>query len=574
MTRGMASKPALCICIILLVTIVRLSNQNYPLAAISNNDQTLYSFATATRKNINDNTYSPIGSSGNSDLECPRHHRSNSSISFIPPEQLNKDIYSGMWWQSINATLETAYANSKRREDVTFLSFGNAKRNGHRVLSTVDWLDLNVEHLSKYVKHFNGWSSDVGELMQQRVAEILERYIAKSKETCHRQERFGSSSSADATTAVHTAASSTIALLPLYIGSDTHTYANKLTVLQLTATVASLWNVGVPRAVVVGASNNEREAVTQMKRLLQEHLKEWPMEVEYVQLDETLYVKPTTGILNVPVEAMVQFQRALRQSTSMHLPGDGAPTNRTAAAINEDTVVSWLGAKHHPPSRWKHVYFSEPDLILHVRPDVLPLLSDALHEGHLLAAHRLNPLPHMRQFHDIYGTLRKNNATASPVVEGAVAAADSARSKTGKARSKSKKNAASFSVPKDAVDKERSRMEGKLLPDQARFAAFHSLDPLRSGDACCDQGKFFPPNRDQPDRGIKARRQGGCFSTWETCGFANHGNHADWAGVLEQHAMLVMVPFVALERGGTGLPLVHAGQRACTPKRGPGASCP
>ena len=63
------------------------------------------------------------------------------------------------------------------------------------------------------------------------------------------------------------------------------------------------------------------------------------------------------------------------------------------------TTSAWLG---EDPSRWRHVYFTEPDLILHVRPGILPRLVDELEKGSVvLAPHRLNPLPHLRQFADV-----------------------------------------------------------------------------------------------------------------------------------------------------------------------------
>ena len=153
--------------------------------------------------------------------------------------------------------------------------------------------------------------------------------------------------------------------------------------------------------------------------------------------------------MNVPRAAMVRFQMAIRQYRRMKEEGNN----------NYDTLISsWLGAD---PSRWQHIYFTEPDLLLHIRPEAVPLLSDELKKGNLLTAHRLNPIPHIQQFYDMY------------------------------------KNASSSIAAK---------MEGQLLPNMANFAAIHQLDEV-SGDACCDQGKNYPSNRDDPSKLFPARKK-------------------------------------------------------------------
>ena len=151
-------------------------------------------------------------------------------------------LYSGTWWQSIDTMLQINYSRVRYLEEVTFLSF----------LKAVDWLDLSVEHLSKYVKHFdNKWGGN--DAMLKRLEEILLQYIDKAKQHyCHHVAV--STSSNDTQSPIE----STIAILPIRIDSKmagTH-HQSRFIMLQLSATVASLWNVGVSRVVVAGIDDN------------------------------------------------------------------------------------------------------------------------------------------------------------------------------------------------------------------------------------------------------------------------------------------------------------------------------
>eukprot|EP00571_Detonula_confervacea_P000278 CAMPEP_0172330532 /NCGR_PEP_ID=MMETSP1058-20130122/61450_1 /TAXON_ID=83371 /ORGANISM="Detonula confervacea, Strain CCMP 353" /LENGTH=409 /DNA_ID=CAMNT_0013047747 /DNA_START=163 /DNA_END=1393 /DNA_ORIENTATION=+ len=408
-----------------------------------------------------------------------------------------------MWWQSFDSMLLTNYSQVSNLEGISFSSFKNA----NQVLSTVDWLDLAVEHLSKYAKHFATWGNDgeIGLSIQNRVAEIFEQYIESvALESCH---------SASSSTAKQSAVQSTIAILPLRVSSTEDTYASRIIRLQTAATIASLWNGGFQRAVVVGVSERERIAAENAFRLLKTHLATRPMELEYAQINE-LTKKDLKNVPGVPRAALVRFQKIVRQHRAM---------KKNKTKTNNGTS-SWLGAD---PSRWQHIYYTEPDLLLHIRPEAVPSLSNELNRGNLINAHRLNLLPHIQQFSDIYENANTSIAT---------------------------------------------KMEGQLLPNMANFAAIHQLDHV-AGDACCDQGKFFPSNVDNPNKRVSPRKITKCRTNWVYCGFSKTGpSYGNWSSILEKHKLLVTHPFLSLERG-TGLPLAYSGQRVCVPKRGPAATC-
>lgn len=212
----------------------------------------------------------------------------------------------------------------------------------------------------------------------------------------------------------------------------------------------------------------------------------------------------------MPKVALSRFQHVISQSTDR--------------MFNHTERIEWLGRDNQ--SKWKHVYFSEPDLILHLRQEAVRSLSDELEKGHIINAHRLQPLPHTQQFSDVIGRLDVSNPTAG------------------------------------------MKLVNKLLPNKVPFASVHSLNPS-SGDVCCDQGKFYPGHLEDP--GTPAVKTKGCW-LWEFCGFGPSANHSDWNKTVNRHRQLLMHPFLSLD-DGLRIPVVHHGQRVCTPKRD-GTLCP
>ena len=506
------------------------------------------------------------------------HHQLNhtTTITYVPLQNYPSGIYSGMWYQSIPTMLHTNFSSISFLEGVSLKPFRES-RSG-RPLITADWLDFSVEHWSKFVKHFSSESKkEVGGgsmeyvVVQQRVGELFWGYIVESLERkriemeLQQQELYedevtvgresmttdgrtrnytrahpSSSSAAAAASVQHT-----IAIIPIRIQSASnpqhnigYDYNYNLTILQTTATITSLWKHNFPRIVIAGVSPNEHAAFQEIKKLLQQqgHLQLIPtVELVYVHMEGR-----EEDWRNVPQMAMVEFQRAIRESRqAMDVSGrnndvDGIDneTNETITSSTTDDiersnfVQSWLGTN---PKQWKHIYFTEPDLILQTRQTALPSLVQQLNKGWILTAHRLQPLPHMRQFDDIVNTaIETNNA---PLVR---------------------------------------YLSQKLLPD---FGSFHhanitSLDPYRV--SCCDQGNYYPANVDNPNVPVKARQAPfHCPGTFELCGFqTNVVSRSKFMvtreAVVEAHKFLMEYNLIALEEGyGTGVPLVHSHQRVC-----------
>ena len=222
---------------------------------------------------------------------------------------------------------------------------------------TVNWMDLSVEHLSKYIKHFGR----EGPTVQQRLTEILMSYLDNA------QAVDLSSFSSALELAVH----NTLVLIPLK--ANKLKQDNNLSQLQLAATLASLWRFGMGRAVVVGVSDLEREIAEGAFGLLRERLSVHSMELAYVE-----YTNNDTPTKNVPRLALKGLQFVMN------------PSN-----IDNAQTQEWLGPN---PDHWKYVYYTEPDLLLQTRPSAMPAITEALSQGVLMTAHRLEPIPHQRDF--------------------------------------------------------------------------------------------------------------------------------------------------------------------------------
>ncbi len=446
---------------------------------------------------------------GNERNCCPRwNHGYN--CNFLNETQYTKgwgDVYSGMWWQSIDSMLQSDFSQVESLEAITFRAFRSSKK----VIHTVDWLDFCVEHLSKYVKHFilldayldesnRHHHAEVRHAIQSRITRIFERFIgSSSKGSCRQIE-----SSFDWN---YGEVSSTIAILPLRITSLENNYSSRLVALQTAATLASLDNVGIPRAVIVGVTDNERYIAQISFQMLKERL----IELSYVDVGFSSSEKEWKL---VPRLALTEFHRIISAFNENH---------NIRRKINS-TTSSWLGPN---PSRWKNIYYSEPDLILHVRPAALRSLSLELRKGHILNSHRLQPIPHIQQFSDIYTNITHFNKELA------------------------------------------YQLKEVSLPNLASFSAVHSLNQYSRNDTCFDQGKFYPVHTSDPGTPLTGLlKNGNCKSIWEFCGFLRpERNYSDWADLLAAHKMLLPYPLLSLE-GGTGLPLVHHGQRVCVPQRG------
>jgi hypothetical protein len=269
-----------------------------------------------------------------------------------------------MWWQDIEHFHQINAEGLTNLEAASFVAF--RPQDGSRVRMTRDWFDLAVEHLSMYHRHFNVNAEKTG-IPFKRITLQLLGYIQKAK--AYPLQKDG-------------APASTIVLCAFNVKNmmkkgphyQTGEKENQLRIHSLAATLASLWQVGMGRVVVVGGQPADEEAAKVAFDLVRGKTKS-SMELSFVISNNA-----TTGLTNnalTPKQAIGGLQLALN------------------GKFNASLTQEWLG---DTPKRWKYVYFTEPDLILSSRPGSIQALSSQLQSGSILAAHRLQPIPHALDF--------------------------------------------------------------------------------------------------------------------------------------------------------------------------------
>ena len=361
----------------------------------------------------------------------------NRTVSFLQQDvhfhRDDADAYSGMWWTHRDDVLRLQPASMTNLEGASFHVFDKART----VLLTRDWLDFGVEHLSAYFRHFEVDDAP-DDYSYQRLIRLFHDYFGRVQAF----PRKKASAAAEVSR-------STIALLPFAdiestvddITQTMHSLLadiqkndsvqpttlpgekrreNVLRVQSLAMTLASLWQIGIGRVVVIGRRKQPTEMVQAAFSIfhtwLESKQQHQTMELAYVWgLNETTQ----DDTVHLPVIALTLFQQVMRTQQG------------ETASMSPLTIREWLG---EDATRWKYVYFSEPDLVLTTRPHALEAIAQQLQRGNLMAAHRFQLLPH-------------------------------------------------------AVDFPNYAWPGRLVPDQDVFALFHDLDPHNTiGDACCDAG--------------------------------------------------------------------------------------
>lgn len=287
---------------------------------------------------------------------------------FLTAGHYEKDInqaYSGMWWQStadfLHCDFETYFPilESASFNVFDYHEFG-AKTPTYM---TRDWLDFGVEHLSFLVRHLAQWQFDDAKSKNktypalQQLEGMLENYIAKQ--------------ASEVSNVANEVLQQTLVIIPVRLHSVSHTL-DRATLLQLAATLVSLYkNLGLRRAVIAGISFNEEAMTEEVRKLLRSA--KVAMTVVYMEcIPQTLLQRR-----KVPGIALAKLQRILKNPTS----------NETVHLLGND------------PGNWKYIYFTEPDLLLSTRPKAIPMLTKALHdENACLSAHRWDVLPHEADF--------------------------------------------------------------------------------------------------------------------------------------------------------------------------------
>jgi len=340
---------------------------------------------------------------------------------------------------------------------------------------SVDWLDFAVEHMSRWSKSLDVFNPNHNDVAINKITGNLMKYV---EDTPERTKALLSTS--DYYPLLHP----TIAIISSAAIIPHHSYvpsrSKDLTATTLGATIASLLRAGIGRIVCTGIDEADEVAVRETYQLILEQYAErsdWiaTTEFAYVQIDEELYKSELVDV-HRPKGTIKGLQKALRT--------DSAPPD----------IEKWLG-NTNPPSYWKYVYFTEPDLVLQTRATSLPAIHKALEKGHMLMPHRLELTPHEID-------LTKDNVVYNGIQN--------------------------------------------FLPARGKFTDILDLDG--DEDMCCDGGK------NRPRWNIKVIRKdaptaSACADWWWNCGYWNDWVKLGLSDEVRHGQILMYAPFIRLTQG-------------------------
>ncbi|OEU19264.1 hypothetical protein FRACYDRAFT_235314 [Fragilariopsis cylindrus CCMP1102] len=286
----------------------------------------------------------------------------------------------------------------------------------------------------------------------------------------------------------------------------------KLTSYSLAAAIVPLFNAGFSRLIIVGIQDNDHEYTREACVLLQSINYKMRMEIAHVQILNMEWVKGEKAPgrkrvdtkSNIPRGAVIGMQNALMGKLDSN-------KERT----------EWLG-KIHDVDYWKYIYLTEPDTILNLNHDLLPLFRTALDDGISLFPHRLHPLPHETDL--------PTNTTFN---------------------------------------------RGLYLPDYPPFSNVTTLDPL--GDdyiSCCDDGLSAPgkENWTMQRKGTNDLNNI-CSSNkrWWECGFNEYDNNSieefNMTKIIQGHVRLLSYRMMRLQNGIGAVFGTNNQGRQCIPSK-------
>ena len=358
-------------------------------------------------------------------LEVAREYPTDDDPLRTPVEMDHQDAYSGSWWQSTPMFIENPFFASDEllgpsQEAASFEAFEARIMN---VSATRDWLDLSVEHMSKW------WQRALGEMEEEversvvgRISNIFQRYVHSTDRrdffrALHLHKVSSSSllssswkmKKTENVPTQYLVTKSTIAVIAFTPSCrnciiERGRVTDEVSMWSLAATLVSLIQTGIGRIVVSSHLRVDEDLVLQILAIVANATSNWDDDDNGPWTTLEFCVTPDAAIraevvdegewdTNVPVAMLRHLHRVL--------------VHKTTNNVEE----CWLGKGGR--KRWGQVYFSEADLILVTKPDALPGLGRALRDGRLLAPHRLQPLPHASDFGGIDEILHDNVTTST-----------------------------------------------------------------------------------------------------------------------------------------------------------------
>mmetsp|Transcript_20866 Transcript_20866/g.50215 ORF Transcript_20866/g.50215 Transcript_20866/m.50215 type:complete len:468 (-) Transcript_20866:45-1448(-) len=290
------------------------------------------------------------------------------------------DAYSGSWWAPLSSFLryKNVEITSPSQEGASFELF---LANYDKVRMTKDWLDFSVEHMSKWWKQVD--NNDNGPALE-RVVDILREYTAS-----RRIVDYGKDAPQETLVVV--------AYSP---------YAQiELTKWSLAATIASHISVGMGRIVVSGRLSKDEELVLEAFDIVKKQFESnVPTELSFcLSFNEVANYDYASTPGNIPKAALKKLRHILLGNTS---EGDiecwlGGETTINPAKKEEEEEDDDDKFEPIVQSKWKYIFFTEPDILLTTRQSSLVAMGEALKQGYVLAPHRLQPIPHGSDFNGL-----------------------------------------------------------------------------------------------------------------------------------------------------------------------------
>ena len=272
-------------------------------------------------------------------VETKTHDRSEFMLGFGEEIAYLTDFYSGAWLMNLASFMEIDTHKIQTLECGSLKPMIQFKTN---IRMTRDWLEFTVEHMSKW------WG--MANLFRHR--SLVEEFIDKLK-------AFGNE---PVDPALVSSFRNTIGIVPFmpFGGARSQEEELAFSSAMLGACLRSMSRYGFGRIIVVVPSAEVKA----------DYERQIPHVLHYTEV-----------IFKVASQVKTNF-------VDIHMPY-GAITGLLKAFRNQDP--EWLGTAN----RWNSVYFTEPDSLLHMKPQTAQRLIDGvIYKNWMLSPHRLQPIPH------------------------------------------------------------------------------------------------------------------------------------------------------------------------------------
>lgn len=475
-----------------------------------------------------------------------------------PVEMNSNDAYSGAWWQSTSQFVKYRVFDVEHGtpiEDIQeWASVQVFKHSRNDVTSTRDWLDLSVEHMSKWWKHIVNKLPENDEegtrsIIEGRITDIFKTYVYSNNRRDYfralevpKQSLLSLTKENDAALpqSPQLVTQSTLVVIPY---TPDHTNVG---IWSFVAMIVSLVQTGMGRVIIslhpTHYTSENLDLVRRVFDIVANATSVWSDDVDGISNPNNSNNKMSTTF-DICVSSNEAYQ-AWPEGTPPGQWGSNVPIamlrQLSRVLLNKttpDVTKCWLGEIN---LLWQYIYFSEPDLILHTRPESLHGIGQALVNGRLLAPHRIQPLPHALDFVDSVGNESIVNDTTHFIPN---------------------------TPPFDDVIEIDTFQQHNHPPNNQRRVNNNNINPMY--DSCCDRGLYKPYLLHKK-----------CGNFWWLCGYnSKRSITKENIDLLQQepaipwailaHKRLLGYPMMRLV-SGTGLVFASSESgKTCRPQIGP-----